>query len=348
MRRSAALPARASALPGLSAVAPYLLWTLLIAGLTELLLFRTLSRVGVHIPKDGLVLRVYDALVIAGSYAFNVSSVAAVVAVAMFAYAMLRGEPGRRSLLAVVAPALAAFAGISVLFAFVEEGSTARLVYGLMSAAIMLALAGQAWADRRPPPLRRVVVGETVLAYLAAQYHVLAAQAYQAQGLTSDPPASIPLLEVAEALVLLNAFVIFWAWSGVRWRRDARPAPLQLGVAGLLIILFVGSYYGRPDSSTAAILSLWSLGLTLYLPMPLYALALGLYGATLAGCLNRARRGEAALWDAVALGLLPVAGLTLELTYQHLVALLALLLLILSNEATSTLAGRDLAGPRDG
>jgi hypothetical protein len=33
--------------------------------------------------------------------------------------------------------------------------------------------------------------------------------------------------------------------------------------------------------------------------------------------------------DAIALGLLPVAGLTLELTYQHMVAIVALLLLVL-------------------
>lgn len=333
MQDTVGLRSRAASSPmSAAALAPYVLWPLLVAGLSELVLFRTLSRVGVHIPKQGIVLHVYDVLVQAGSYAFNVSTIAVVLAVSVVVYGAMRGELGRRPLLTMLAPALAAFVGVSVLFAFVEEGPEARLVYGLMSAAIMLVLAGEACADRRAAPLRCAVVVVTVLAYMGAQYHVLAAQAYQVAGLNSSPPVTMPALEVAEVLVLVNAFLIFWGWSGVRLRRGARPTPLQLGVAGLLVLIFLGSYYGRPDASTAAILSLWSLGLTLYLPVPLYALALGLYGATLVRCLAQARRDERPPYDAVALGLLPVAGLTLELTYQHLLAILVVSLLLAGHE----------------
>jgi hypothetical protein len=349
MQQTASLRSRTASLPlSVTSLAPYVLWPLLAAGLSELVMFRALSRVGVHIPKQGVVLNAYDVLVQAGSYAFDVASIAVVVAVAMIAYGALRGDLGRHPLLAAVAPALSAFVGVSVLFAFVQEGPAAKLVYGLMSAAIMLALAGEAYAGRRLAPLRCAVVVVTVLAYLGAQYHVLASQAYQVMGLTSDPPGSMSALEVAEALVLLNAFLIFWGWSGVRLRSKARPTLLQLGVAGLLVVLFLGSYYGRPDSSTAAILSLWSLGLTLYLPVPLYALALGLYGATLVRCLVQARRGDKPPYDAVALGLLPVAGLTLELTYQHLVAVLVLSLLLVGPEAKSFQAYRADRGDASG
>jgi hypothetical protein len=220
-----------------------------------------------------------------------------------------------------------------MLLGFLEENSTERLAYGLISAGIMLVLAGQALVDRRVAPWRSVVVSVTVLAYLFAQYHVLAVQAYQSLAISSDPPASIAALEIGEALVLLNAFLMFAVWSGVRLRRGAGPTRLQLATAGVLIVLFLGAYYGRPDSSTASILSLWSLGLTLYLPVPIYALALGLYGATIVRCFQRARRDETAALDAISLAILPVAGLTLELTYQYLVALLALLLLTLANGA---------------
>lgn len=319
------------ALPSLASLIPYVLWPLLVAGLSELVLFRTLSRVGVHIPKQGVVLEIFDGLVEIGSYAFNVATAAAVVAVVVLSTALLKGQFGRRPLAIAVAPALIALAGVSVLLALLEEGPAARLVFGLISAAVMLALAGQALADRRQAPVRSLIVLVTVLAYLGGQYHVLAVQAYQSFAVNSNPPAGMAALEVAEALVLLNTFLIFSVWSGVRLRHDSRPTLTQLAVAGALIALFLGSYYGRPDSSTASILSLWSLGLTLYLPVPLYALALGLFGATLVRCADRARRDETAVWELVALGLLPVAGLTLELTYQHLVALTALLLLTLAN-----------------
>ena len=58
------------------------------------------------------------------------------------------------------------------------------------------------------------------------------------------------------------------------------------------------------------------------------AIALAMYSAALVACLGRARRDPAFLPDAIALGLLPVAGLTLDLTYQHLVAIVVLLLLV--------------------
>ncbi len=319
--------------PSLASLVPYVLWPLLVAGLSELILFRTLSRVAVHIPKQGIALAIFDALVHVGSYAFNLASVAVVVALVLVSCAAMRGQFGRRPLAAAVGPGLIALAGGSVLLGFLNEDSTARLLYGLISAAIMLALAGQALGDRQRAPWRSVIVGVTVLAYLFAQYHVLAIEAYQSLAISSNPPASIAALEIAEALVLLNAFLVFCVWSGVRLRPGAGPTRLQLVTAGVLIVLFLGSYYGRPDSSTASILSLWSLGLTLYLPVPLYALALGLYGATIVRCFQRARREETAALDTIALAILPVAGLTLELTYQYLVALLALLLLTLANNA---------------
>ncbi len=350
MQRSAALPARASALPSLSTITPYLLWTLLVAGLTELLLFRTLSRVGVHIPKEGLALRVYDGLVSTGSYAFNVSSATAFLAVGLLAYGAYRAAAGRRPLLAAAAALMLALTAVSLLLAFAGEGASTRLAYGLLAAGIMAALAIGAWNDRRRDPWRALAVVLVVLAYAGSLYHVLANEAYQALGLTARPPATLRALEAAEALVLVAAGVAFWRWSGVRVRgwtgpRRWRPALLQAGVAVALVAVFVASYYGRGGSSTAAILSLWSLGLTLYLPMPLYALALGLYGAAVAGALRRHASGDDHPWDAIALGLLPVAGLTLELTYQYLVALVALLVLVRPLHLEGAARPRSMAPP---
>lgn len=318
-------------LPSLASVAPYVLWPLLIAGLGELILFRTLSRVGVHIPKEGVVLGAFNALTEGGSYAFNVASVATLVALLVLSAAVLKGQFGRRPLATAAAPALIGLAAASVLLSLIQEGPAARLVFGLVALAVMLALAGQALIDRRQKPMRSIVVFTIVLTYLSAQYHVLALDAYQALGVRSSPPAGIATLEVAEALVVLNAFLVFWVWSGIPLRAASGPSIYQLVTVGTLIALFLGSYYGRPDSSTASILSLWSLGLTLYLPVPIYALALGLYGAAIVRCAHRAHGDEAATLDVIALGLLPVAGLTLELTYQYLIALTALLLLTLAN-----------------
>jgi len=328
MQKSVAVPRPAGAALTLQSLAPYALWTLLAAGLGELFLYRMLSRIGVHIPKEGAVLDVYNALVRTGSFAFNVSSVAVFLALGLLAYASARRWGSRQPLRAVTPALIAAFGAVSLLFAFVDEGEFARLAYGAFSAGLMIALAAIAWTDVRSDPFRKATVALIVLAYLFAQYYTLSNQAYRALDLTAAPPLTARALEMAELLVVTAALLAFWRWSGVRAGQGWRPSPVQLGVAGLLVFAFLGAYRGE-DSSTAAILSLWTVGLTLYLPLPVYAVALGLYGAALVACLGRARRDPAFMRDAIALGLLPVAGLTLDLTYQHLVAMVALLLLVL-------------------
>ncbi|MEE8369327.1 MAG: hypothetical protein V3S00_01005 [Dehalococcoidia bacterium] len=309
-------------------VAPYVLWPLLVAGLGELILYRMFSRVGVHIPKEGVILDAYDGLIRLGSFAFNVSSVMVFFALGLLAYAAIQRWSSRSALFAAAPVLIVAFGALSFLLAFVEEGNTLKFTYGALSLGIMMLLAAQAWTDDRNDTPRKVIVTLIVLAYLASQYYVLANQAYSALGLTTAPAMTTRALELAELLVVVNAFVVFWAWSGVRRGLQWRPSRMQLGVALLLMVMFLSAHRGA-DSSTAAILSLWTLGLTLYLPLPIYVLALGLYGATLVACLSEARRDPVrGSWDVIALGLLPVAGLTLEMTYVHLIALVALLLLV--------------------
>ncbi len=264
MQKSAAAPAPTSATLSLQSLAPYVLWTLLVAGLGELFLYRMLSRVGPHIPKEGLVLRAYDALVRLGSFAFNVSSVMVFLALVLLAYVAARRWSGRRALLSATPAFIAGFGALSLLLTFIDEDDSLKFAYGSLSAGIMLALAAIVWTDGGSDAPRKAIVGLIVLAYLAAQYYTLANQAYGALGLTASPAGTARALELAELLVLINAFVVFWAWSGVRQGLHWRPSRLQAGTAGLLIVAVMGAYRGE-DSSTAAILSLWTLGLTLYL-----------------------------------------------------------------------------------
>ncbi|MDO8616037.1 MAG: hypothetical protein Q7T33_09940 [Dehalococcoidia bacterium] len=79
----------------------------------------------------------------------------------------------------------------------------------------------------------------------------------------------------------------------------------------------------------------------------MYTLALGLYACAWAGCLSRARRDPSTMGDVIALGLLPVAGLTLDTTYQVLVALVALLLLAAPHAADARSSPQTAALPSD-
>jgi len=80
-----------------------------------------------------------------------------------------------------------------------------------------------------------------------------------------------------------------------------------------------------------AILALWTTGLSLFLPFPLYLLALGLYLVTLLSCW---RSGDA-FWPGAGLLVLLLAGYMPEATYQHLLVFLGV----------AFLSGAVLAGP---
>jgi len=147
-------------------------------------------------------------------------------------------------------------------------------------------------------------------------------------GLNSLPPYSRTIFGLGEALVLCNGFVVFWAWGRpLRW--DIRLVP-----ATAITLVFLFSYLG--NTSTSAILALWTEGLILHLPLPLYLIALWLYLVTVAGLL----KDRQTFYQGAALILLFLAGYTLEMTYQHLLAVLAVLLLTRGEEGLSPLTFR--------
>src|SRR3972149_5959902 len=77
----------------------------------------------------------------------------------------------------------------------------------------------------------------------------LSNQAYRALDLTTAPPLTARALEMAELLVVTTALLAFWRWSGVRAGLSWRPSPVQLGVAGLLVLPLLGAYRGGGSSA---------------------------------------------------------------------------------------------------
>ena len=83
-------------------------------------------------------------------------------------------------------------------------------------------------------------------------------------------------------------------------------------------VLLALTLAGLSPVSTMAILVLWTTGLSLFLPFPIYLLALALYLLTLVACW---RSGDA-FWTAAGLLLVLLAGYMAESTYHHLLVLL--------------------------
>ena len=314
------------------ALLPYLLVALTVAGLGELVLLRTLSRVGVHIPKEGAALTVYDLLTRFGSLLFNLATVLAVVAVVVVLPVLLR-VPSLTRWAAVAG--LTLLVGWSLTLPLLGSDDLARLAFGLVFSAVVLVLAVPYVANGEAPIARRAAVGLVAGAFLCGQYYALSYAGYRLLGADGLPPLATQVLALGESLVLLAASAIYRGWGR---QKDAphygRPW-LPPAVASVLSLVLLASYAG--NGSTSAILSLWTEGLTLYLPFPLYLAAFWLFSYTVTACLQR----RSGLTVGCALLLLFVAGFAMELTYQHLLAALALALLVsprLEPEASSTQA----------
>ena len=86
-------------------------------------------------------------------------------------------------------------------------------------------------------------------------------------------------------------------------------------MAAIVLVVAISSL---SPASTTSILALWTSGMSLYLPLPVYLLSLGLYLLTVVACW---RSGDA-FWTASGLLLLLLAGYMPEATYQHLLLLL--------------------------
>ena len=329
------LTARSSVLGGLSAsaeaVLPYALGFLAAAGLTELLLLRTLSRVAVHIPKEGLVLSAYEALTGVGSFAFDLATILAVVVLSLALYAFMRREHWQDAGHLPAMGALALLLTWSVLFPLLRAAGgsagggapddVAKLAFGLAFSLVVVGLALPFALSRRATPARRAAVGLVAAAYLCGQYYTVSYAGLELLDRSGPPALASQVLTLGEVLVVAGAVAIFAGWGAGTSPGGRSGAHLRLAIPTALSLLLLVSYLA--NGSTSAIISLWTEGLTLYLPFPLYLAAFWLYGWTVVACFQH-RDGFAV---GCALVLLFVGGYALEVTYQHLLAAIALVVL---------------------
>lgn len=297
-----------------------LLPLLALAVIAEVILFRVVSRVGIHIPKDGAVLAIYSRLTELGSFSFNLATLLAGACVVVAAVALMTS--GRSFTRHTLLPGwLLVLVAEAAAFAALPPSESGRLIFGL-TAAVTMALVALS-AERH-----HEVVAVSAAAFLLAAYYTLTNLAATVLGATQAAPFSSDGVRLGEALVPVAALAVFVAWGPSLKPHAIRCHPRRYLVPTLVVIVVAAAFFA--PGSTSSILSLWTTGLSLYLPFPLYVLALWLFALTVANCLATGRTQVAA-----ALVLLFAAGLSLETTYQWLLAVLALLTLGAPSEAAA-------------
>lgn len=284
---------------------------LLVAALAETLLLRIVTRIGVHLPKDPALTDTFRAASFLGSLAFNFASLLAIVLAVLVLGSIVPRIRNSVERAAFAGLSLAMLAGLGL--SLVTGAPTADALFGV-AVALLVGLIGLALAgERDSSPGARLALALMVAAYFSYQYYVLAHLFYRILDYGAVPPLSVTILRVGEVLTVAAAVAVFIAWGLPRWR--------WVGTAGLAAVgavLFALILAGLSPASTMAILALWTTGLSLFLPFPVYLVALALYLLTLVACW---RSGDA-FWLAAGLLLVLVAGYMPEATYQHLLLLL--------------------------
>ncbi len=266
-------------------------------GAAELILHRVVAPVLAHIPSDGAGRAITDAARLGGDRAFHATAL--LVVVGLLAY--LATASWRRD----ITPSLVALAAASTLVLLLSNAPPALAHVALIAAVVGLAAAALA----RGPRLLALPVAVAAAAMVAARVPLL----LDSLALPSGDATTATVAEAAFVLVppLLAASLL------------ARTSPPRVAwvAAGGTSLVAAAALASSP--SYTAILSAWSTGVTLSLPVPLYIVAAGCAAFVLVSWLAEPSSRHLA----AGLVLLAVAGVHPAVVHHNVTAVLALLLL---------------------
>jgi len=286
---------------------PLLSW-LVVAALADWLITRTLARLAIFMPKSGLILTFYQGLTWLGQLA---SALAALLTLGGLLWLIWqRRHTGKGLFSATLGLAL----GMSLAFLVAPPKGWALLGFYLLLAILLAWLSWDIWHSHRAmaPRLAFLLPG---LALLLGLLHHLDQALYAALHLPGPSPTASIWFNLGEFLAVLSPM-------GLGWVSKTKPRRAEVSVyawAILPALAFSLFYWLNP--SMAGVLAIWSSGLTLYLPWPLYALSLWLAGVTV---LRGGQEGRLAAWGVL---LLAAGGYAPQLSTQVFWGLIALSLL---------------------
>ena len=290
---------------------PFFLRWLALAALTDWLVTRTLARLAIFMPKSPPVLTAYQVIVAAGQVA---SVLAALLALAGMLWLAIQVRPVFKGGLSL---ALLSLVCISLVLQVVVPGALLQLTYHVLILGVVLGVLIYAlrWEASLP---HKVVVVLSGLAILSGGLFQTIQVWSQALGWSKPPEFTLALFNLGEGLVVLCPAAVWWVQ---RWRSDPSVGQRLLTYLWAAIPALGFSALTVLNPAMAGILSIWSTGLTLFLPWPIYALSLWVLGVIV---IATWRSGES---TGMALLLLAAGGYAPQLSSQAFFGLIGLMLL---------------------
>lgn len=303
-----------------TAVAPWLRFLLIIAvsaAVVEFLLLRLLLRGGAFAPPGAVIDQLFDLLLTLGLAALNLAFLAAGVVLALVALLLLRGGTTNKT----VALLIWALLAVGLLLPLLLHPMTPLLYHGLSMAVVIPLLLlfprKRSWD---------FLAACTIAAALGTTYYFQASLSASAVGF--QLPYASEVFSAGEILAISAPLLLL---PGRHWR------PWFVPLAALPAFAFILA----SQSVFVSLAAVWTVYFTLFLPVPIYALALGAYTYNLADLLS----DQPHRWMGVGLLLIALAGRLFQNTYLAQLSLLGLILFIIPASALGLRSLRKTESP---
>ncbi|HET8580681.1 MAG TPA: hypothetical protein VFL31_06760 [Nitrospiraceae bacterium] len=319
----------------------YTVKLLLLAGFLELVLYRLVSRLGMHLSK---VAQQYESVRITfktlssiGFALLNFVSLLVFLAISLFLFNKIRAVGvGRYDTLLV--PSLSLLLLLTIAFLVFPPAMLGAVLYN----AIVIVVLGllvveylvthQAWAQR-------AMVLSYILGIGGWLYYQMVSTTYGLLGLVAAPPLVHEINRAGEAMMVLASILVLWAYGGVslvtknkRQRRRVMVFALVWGgiFVALLFLDYVAALYDqslaeniRKAGQGIGWIFQMGMGYTFYLPFAFYVAGLLCWAYTVVKLVTIGRMAG------FGLGLMFIAGYALQLSHLTLMVVLGLVLLTL-------------------
>ena len=316
----------------------YALKALLLAGLCELVLYRLVSRLGMHLSKvarEYVVVEYFLRGASAIGFALmNFSAILVFLVLFVFLFYKMNGMLAR-PLDRVVVPLVSVLLALTVAFLLFTPGMPGAIVYNALTAVLLWTLVVQYCLIHPSRTARAMIVcyGLGVSGWL---YYQITTTTYGWLAVPTVPPLVHEISRLGEALMVVATALVFAAYSGFTFRtsnRRQRRRTIQYTAAwavlfiGLLIIdgLLDGidpamASHVRQASQGIGWIFQMGMGYTFYLPFALYIAGLLFWSYAVIKQITMGRRAG------YGLALMFIAGYALQLSHLTLFVVLGLLL----------------------
>jgi hypothetical protein len=320
---------------------------LLFAAFFELVLYRLVSRLGMHLGK---LAEKYEAVRIGfrtlsslGFVLLNMTAILVFMVLGILVVQKLRTRLWEGPRDKVVLPLVALLVACTVGYLFFPPVMLGTIVYNILAFGLLAILVMEYWGTHRLLS-QRLMMGSFFLGISGWLYYQTMSTAYGWLNILDAPPMVHEANRMGEALMVLSSVLVFWAYgstSFVTKNKQQRRWGLTLLISGgavFLGLLFMDFFLSLWDPAVAKEVRKagegigWifqmGMGYTFYLPFAFYVLGFTCWAYTVIKLLLIGRLAG------YGLGLMFMAGYALQLSHLTLMVVVGLMLLNIDKRGT--------------